>query len=105
MDVAEGGDGLITSLVTLVFFALFGYAYCTRTKSDDDAVIENEPSTLKSKDVKILRKMAEELQREKERVAKMEEKLKRFDQDFPPLSSNVSKTPTKSDIADSNKKD
>lgn len=106
MDVldVEGSVGVIKPLATLVFFAIFGYAYCTRISSNDDADPENDefdPRNLKNKDVKLLRRMAEEIFREKNRIMKIEEKLKRFGPTLPASDSATIKT----ELADGSKPD
>lgn len=103
----EGAEGFVKPLAIFVFFAIFGYAYCTRANTNDSAPSDDfDPTSLKNKDVKVLRKLAEELLQEKERVAKMEDKLKKFDQNFVPASSsNVAKSSTKAIAADSAKSD
>lgn len=109
MDVIdiEGDEGFVKPLAIFVFFAIFGYAYCTRASTNDSAPSDDfDPTSLKNKDVKVLRKLAEELLLEKERVAKMEDKLKKFDQNFiPASSSSVAKSSTKANAADGTKSD
>lgn len=103
LDV-EGSEGFIKPLATLVFFAIFGYAYCTRISSNNDAEPVNyefDPNSLKNKDVKLLRRMAEEIQREKGRIMRIEEKLKRFGPTLPESDSATVKT----ELADGSKTD
>lgn len=79
-------EEFIKPLVMLGYFAIFGYVYCTKDKviADDD---EFDPSTLGNKiDGKVIKKMAEELQHEKDRVAKLEERIKQY-QELPSMSS------------------
>lgn len=105
IDLGDGGDGIIKPLVILVFFALFGYAYCASASAEVEDSPENDdldPNNLKNKDVTIVRKLAEEIKREKERVAKVEEHLKRFE---PVLPAWPNAPKSKSDLTDDSKND
>lgn len=75
MDI-DGGEGdVVKSLVLLVFFAVFGYAYCTREAVQE----EEEPMEFSKKEQKDFNKLAAEVQKEKEKVARLEEKIKKIE--------------------------
>lgn len=74
IDGGEGGD-VVKSLVLLVFFAIFGYAYCTREVQEE----EEEPMEFSKKEQKDFNKLAAEVQKEKEKVARIEERIRKFE--------------------------
>lgn len=79
MDIEVGeGEDVVKSLVLLAFFAVFGYAYCTR-ESAPEPEAELDPNSLTKKDQKDYSKLAAEVQKEKEKVAKIEERMKKFE--------------------------
>lgn len=80
IEAGEAGD-VVKSLVLLVFFAVFGYAYCTREVIREEVIEEPmDPNSMTKKDQKDFTKLAAEVQKEKEKVAKIEEKIKKFEE-------------------------
>lgn len=80
MDFEVGdADDVIKSLVLFLFFGVFGYAYCTRYSAPEPEE-PIDPNSLTKRDQKDYNKLAAEIQKEKEKVAKIEEKLKKFEE-------------------------
>lgn len=77
LDVGEA-DGVIKSLVLVIFFGVFGYAYCTRD-SPPEPEEQIDPNSLTKKDQKDYNKLVTEIQKEAEKIAKIEEKMKKFE--------------------------
>lgn len=81
--MAAGEEGSVWTVMALVFFmGVFGYAYCASKPSEEEEVTADpEIDTaidMSKKEQKSLKKFAEEIQKEKDKIAKMEERMLRF---------------------------
>lgn len=71
----------ISGLVLLLFNAIFGYAFCSRSAPEsEEAEDEAETSGTSKKDVKSFKQLSAEIRSEREKLQKISAKLTRYEE-------------------------